>query len=106
MEYAEFPNSTAIAWASYDRARRLLRAAYRQTMRVYAYKKVPPREFQGLLQADSKGIYINRFIERVYEFEEGAPKKTARTEGAPEPRTAPPPLIRPGHIVALQSDPC
>jgi hypothetical protein len=55
-----------------------MRAAYRKSLRVYAYKKVPPKEFQNFLNAESKGTYINRYIKPIYDFEEvtetGKPK--------------------------------
>ena len=75
MEYAEFPTSTAVAWASYDARQRLMHAAYREKMRVYKYKAVPPQEFRNLVSADSKGTYINRFIKPAYEYEEVTPQK-------------------------------
>jgi hypothetical protein len=47
-----------------------MQAAYRSSMRVYEYRKVPPREFKGFLNAESKGTYINRRIKPAYDFEE------------------------------------
>jgi KTSC domain len=75
MKYVEFPTSTAVAWASYDAHHRSMHAAYREKMRVYKYKAVPPKEFRNLVSADSKGTYINRFIKPVYEYEEVTPPK-------------------------------
>jgi hypothetical protein len=49
-------------------------AAYREKMRVYKYKAVPPKEFRNLVSADSKGT-LHRFIKPVYEYEEVTPPK-------------------------------
>ena len=61
-----------------------MRAAYRNSLRVYAYKKVPPKEFQNFLNAESKGTYINRYIKPVYDFEEVT--ETSRLKRAPKKR--------------------
>ena len=41
-------------------------------MRTYEYREVPPRIWEALLSADSKGIYLNLFIKPVYESHEVA----------------------------------
>jgi KTSC domain len=70
MEYAEFPQSTAVAWAAYVRRRRALYLAYRENMRVYLYRKVPLRAYDELLNAESKGNYVNLHIKPFYRHEE------------------------------------
>jgi hypothetical protein len=73
MEYAYFPDSTAVAWAAYDRGRRILYVTFRDSMRTYSYRRVPPQKYQELLDAESKGTYVNQCIKPVYRFEEVIP---------------------------------
>jgi hypothetical protein len=55
-----------------------MHAAYRGEMRIYAYKKVPAKEFHRFLDAGSKGNYINRIIKRRYEVEEVTPQNARK----------------------------
>lgn len=73
MKYAEFPESKAVAWAAYDGSRRILYVAFRDSMRTYAYTKVPRRIFDELLIADSKGTFVNQQVKPAYKFTEVAP---------------------------------
>jgi hypothetical protein len=53
--------SSVIAAAGYDPERRILYVVF-NTGRVYEYQDVPPETYQGLVEAGSKGKYLNERI--------------------------------------------
>jgi KTSC domain len=59
--------SSMIAAAGYDTTNRILIVLY-NTGRAYEYFDVPPEEFQGLMEAESKGKYMNSRILRIYPY--------------------------------------
>jgi len=60
-------DSTAIARAGYDAARRTLTLEYRNG-RIYDYFGVPPELYKQLLSADSAGEFVNLEIKPNYEY--------------------------------------
>ncbi|MBV8798935.1 MAG: KTSC domain-containing protein [Alphaproteobacteria bacterium] len=70
MDHAEFPGSTAVIFGAYDRKARVLYLCYRDNIRTYRYKRVPPQEWGNLLNASSKGTYVNQYIKPLYEYDE------------------------------------
>jgi hypothetical protein len=61
--------SDAADYVSYDRAERTLRIWYK-TGRVYDYLDVPSQVYQDLMNADSKGKYINWEIKPLFGYRE------------------------------------
>ncbi|WP_350356065.1 KTSC domain-containing protein [Acidisoma cladoniae] len=61
-----FPSSTAIASADYNLTARRLIILYRDGNKSYTYFNVPPSVYQGLLQATSKGRYVDLSIKPYY----------------------------------------
>jgi hypothetical protein len=59
--------SSMIAAAGYDSKNRILIVLY-NTGKAYEYFNVPPEEFQGLMQASSKGKYMNTRILKIYPY--------------------------------------
>ena len=53
--------STTLASAAYDQQQFLLQLEFRNGS-IYQYFQVPARIYQGLLTAESKGQYFNRWI--------------------------------------------
>ena len=60
--------SSVISGLKYDAAKHVLRVYFVSGM-VYDYKKVPPNVYQAMINAFSKGTYLNRYIKGHYEFE-------------------------------------
>lgn len=58
--------SSAISRIDYQKLRRLLFVTYRGSGGNYVYLDVPRREFDDLLKADSKGLFINTRIKPRY----------------------------------------
>lgn len=61
-----FPNSTAIASADYDPATMQLIIRFRDGWKSYTYYGVPASVYQGLLNASSKGRYVDTMIKPYY----------------------------------------
>lgn len=61
--------STAIRSAGYDEDEWVLQLEITNGS-IYNYFRVPPREYLGLLEAESKGAYVNRQVKPYYECEE------------------------------------
>jgi hypothetical protein len=64
----EFEGS-AVLWAQYEREPCALVVAFRSG-RTYRYRGVPETVFDWLLQARSKGAYVNRLVKDRYPFED------------------------------------
>ena len=62
--------STALRTMGYDEDEWVLQVEF-SNGKLYNYFRVPPREFEALKIALSKGEYINREIKPYYEYEEG-----------------------------------
>ena len=62
-------DSSALDAVGYDPRRRVLHVAYKGG-REYAYLDVPPDVYDALLQADSKGRFVNEVVKPRYRFEE------------------------------------
>jgi len=60
-------DSNMIAAAGYDPASRLLVVLF-NTGRAYEYYDVPSEVYEGLMQAQSKGSYVNANIKGVYQY--------------------------------------
>jgi hypothetical protein len=58
-------DSSMIAAVGYDPEARSLVVLF-NSGKTYEYHEVPPEEYQGLMEADSKGQYMNSRIIRVY----------------------------------------
>jgi len=58
--------SSAISHVGYQDQRRLLYVTYRGSGGSYVYVGVPRREYDDLLKADSKGLFINTRIKPRY----------------------------------------
>jgi hypothetical protein len=58
-------DSSAIASVGYDAVSRTLEVEYAGGS-VYRYLGVPPRAYELLLRADSRGAYMNRRIKPYY----------------------------------------
>jgi hypothetical protein len=54
--------------AGYDRKSRILQVTFR-TGETYRYKGVPSSEYDGLMNAESKGKYMHRYIIGHYDYE-------------------------------------
>lgn len=66
-------DSSAIAWAQYDRARRSLTLCFRPhkpggDSRCYQYGSVEPSRYRELLRAESAGRYFNQKIRNTYPY--------------------------------------
>lgn len=48
----------------------MLIATFRENQRTYAYMGVPQEEYDGLMQAESRGAYFNAHIRDHYPFRE------------------------------------
>lgn len=59
--------SSVIAAAGYDQDRRILYVVF-NTGRVYEYQDVPPETYQGLMEAESKGKFLNETIIGNYPY--------------------------------------
>jgi hypothetical protein len=59
-------DSSAISRIGYQKPRRLLYVTYKGSGGSYVYIDVPPREYQALLKAESKGTFINKRIKPHY----------------------------------------
>ncbi len=66
--------STMVDSVGYDEERRLLQVVF-TSGRVYCYQDVPPKVFQGLLEAESKGRYMRAYIIDVYPYRRGPCRK-------------------------------
>jgi hypothetical protein len=62
-------DSSSLAWVQYDPALRHLEVEFRNGER-YLYFQVPPRRYQNLLDADSKGAFFNRHIRNRFAFKQ------------------------------------
>jgi hypothetical protein len=62
-------SSSAIDWIDYDRRRRILTVAFRETG-TYAYFDVPPNLYRAFLASDSKGGFFNSRIRGRYRYRE------------------------------------
>jgi KTSC domain len=60
--------SSRLAAVGYSQEHGVLEVEFRSG-RVYRYFAVPAKVYEGLLKADSKGAYLNRFVRNVYPFE-------------------------------------
>jgi hypothetical protein len=60
-------NSTTLAAIAYDPALQALHIRFR-TSALYCYFGVPRNVYEGLLAADSKGNYFNRYIRGQFPF--------------------------------------
>ena len=63
----EFPNSSHIAGADYDEAKRTLTLTFRKGGN-YTYHDVGKTCYQGLCEAPSAGRYFRQHIKGVYEW--------------------------------------
>lgn len=54
--------------AGYDSTSRMLQVVF-STGHTYRYKQVPSQEFEGLMNAESKGEYMHKHIIDRYDFE-------------------------------------
>ena len=61
--------STSLASAQYDPSLHRLEIEFRNGER-YLYFQVPPRRYQGLLDANSKGAFFNRHIRNCFAFKQ------------------------------------
>jgi hypothetical protein len=62
-----FLSSSSIASAGYDRGRQRLRLRYVGGA-IYEYLKVPAKVFQDLLDAPSKGQFVNGSVKPFYPY--------------------------------------
>ena len=60
--------SESLASAGYNPETRVLEAEFTSGT-VYRYWNVPPREYENLMTAPSKGRYFNQHIRDRYEYE-------------------------------------
>ncbi|HEY8968479.1 MAG TPA: KTSC domain-containing protein [Puia sp.] len=60
--------STAINRMHYDAKKHVLRIVFVSGM-VYDYKKVPPKVYDEMKAAPSKGEYLNYHIKKKYPYE-------------------------------------
>jgi hypothetical protein len=61
--------STAVRTMGYDENEWVLQVEF-SNGKLYNYFRVPPHEYRSLLEAGSKGEYVNRQIKPYYEYEE------------------------------------
>ena len=59
--------SSMIHAIGYDKEKRILEIVF-NTGRTYQYFDVPPKEYEGLMKADSKGRYFRANIQDMYEY--------------------------------------
>ncbi|HZL50854.1 MAG TPA: KTSC domain-containing protein [Terracidiphilus sp.] len=57
--------SSSLVQVAYDSQRAILQVAFRDGT-AYRYDGVPLRVYHGLLQAESKGAYFNRYIRSLF----------------------------------------
>ena len=62
-----YVRSSSISHVGYDRRTRTLEVEFRNG-RAYQYLGVPPQIYHELMQADSKGIYLNANIKPNYQY--------------------------------------
>ena len=60
--------SSVVAAIKYDEKKSKLRVIY-NSGNIYDYKNVPPKIYNEMKTASSKGEYLNRQIKPNYEFE-------------------------------------
>jgi KTSC domain len=65
-----YVQSTAIEQVAYDPKAHVLKAKFRESGRIYAYRDVPQELYDGLLFADSLGAYFNAHIRDNFDCEE------------------------------------
>jgi hypothetical protein len=74
-------SSTAIDWIDYDRRKRVLTIAFRETA-TYDYFDVPPDAYPAFLASESKGRFFNLRIRDRYAYRavgpSAEPHQTAR----------------------------
>ena len=61
--------SSAVRSAGYDDNDWVLQVEFANGS-IYNYFRVPPREYRALLEAPSKGTFVNRQVKPYYEYEE------------------------------------
>ena len=61
-------DSSTMNATGYDAALKKLRIVFSKN-EVYDYKNVPPKVFEGLLQAKSKGTFFNLHIKEKFAYE-------------------------------------
>lgn len=72
-------DSSMIQAVGYDEHTCRLEAVFNNG-RTYCYEDVPPEEFQGLIEADSKGRYMRAHIIDMYPYRYGpCPRKRKTT---------------------------
>jgi len=59
--------SSSVASVGFDGALAVLELEFRNGS-VYRYFAVPAAVYEGLMDAASKGVYVNRFVRGVYPF--------------------------------------
>lgn len=59
--------SSSVASVTYDPSDGTLEVQYRRTGHFYRYFDVPEETFRSLMEADSKGSFLNQEIKPVYE---------------------------------------
>ena len=64
-----YPGSSSIVAAGYSANDRVFRARFPRG-REYDYLNVPPKVYRGVLDADSKGRFVNLQIKPHYDYEE------------------------------------
>ena len=76
-------DSSAIRAVGYDARRQELRIEYHSRRGAYEYHDVPPEVFAELMEADSKGSYVNHEIRDRYEYDyrPRPPGKPAKKRG-------------------------
>lgn len=60
--------STVVSNFNYDVERKILRIIFVSGM-IYDYKNVPENIYDSMKNSFSKGIYFNRYVKGIYEFE-------------------------------------
>ena len=60
-------NSSSLSSIGYDRRSRVLEVEYGSGS-VYRYRQVPASTYEQLMQAPSKGRFVNQFVREVYPF--------------------------------------
>jgi hypothetical protein len=68
MKNAVAVQSSLLDRAAYDGCRAILKVTLRDGA-AYQYTGVPIETYRGLLQADSKGAYLNHCIRDLYPYE-------------------------------------
>ncbi|HWA92033.1 MAG TPA: KTSC domain-containing protein [Rhizomicrobium sp.] len=62
--------SDALSYVRYDAKARTLFATFRGRRRSYVYDGVPPKTYEALMAAPSKGAWFNAHIRDRYPFRE------------------------------------